>query len=214
MTVTDRVSGRNHVSVMRPNRRSLRLPGYDYSSPDAYFFTTCTRNRECLFGRVRGGEMCLNEFGLAVEDCWNELPRHFTNVVLDAFQIMPNHVQGIFWIVDRPTGVSPPTMARVPSVGMTHASSLQDRITYARAVNPPLSPARGPRSGSVGAIIGSFKSAASRLINRSRDCAGTTVWQYNFHERIIRAQSSLERIRRYIENNPRYWSRDRHNPVA
>jgi putative transposase len=197
---------------MKRNRCSLRLPGYDYSSPDAYFFTVCARNRECIFGHVRDGEMYLNEFGIIVRDCWNELPQHFMNVVLDAFQIMPNHVHGIFWIVDQRTDILPTTMARIPSVGMTHASSLQDRIMYAQAVNLPRLPARGPRSGSVGAIIGSFKSAATRLINRSRDRAGVSVWQYNFHERIIRVQSSLERVRRYIENNPVHWSRDRHNP--
>lgn len=204
--------GRNHVSSMKRNRRSLRLQGYDYCSPDAYFFTACTRNRECLFGRIRNDMMCLNEFGTIVQDCWNELPGHFANVVLDAFQVMPNHVHGIFWIVDRrPDALS---MAPIPSVGMTHASSLQDRIVFAQAENLPPTRARGPRSGSVGAIVGSFKSAATRLINQARDCPGSSVWQYNFHERIIRTQSSLERIRRYIENNPRYWHLDRHNPDA
>jgi hypothetical protein len=32
----------------RPRRRSLRLPGYDYSQAGAYFITACTQNRVVL----------------------------------------------------------------------------------------------------------------------------------------------------------------------
>jgi REP element-mobilizing transposase RayT len=32
--------------------RSIRLQGYDYSSAGAYFITSCTQNRECLFGNI------------------------------------------------------------------------------------------------------------------------------------------------------------------
>jgi len=31
------------------------------------------------------------------------------------------------------------------------------------------------------------------------------VWQRNYHEHIIRDQASLERIRRYIADNPARW---------
>lgn len=200
---------RSHVLFMTRARRSLRLSGYDYCCPNAYFFTACTQNRDCIFGRVREGRMCLNEFGMIVRECWNELPDHFANVVLDEFQIMPNHVHGIFWIVDRRSDAS--SMAPIPFVGMTHASSLQNRIVFSRTDNPESLPARGPRSGSVGAIVGSFKSAAARRINRARYLPGASVWQYNFHERIIRTQTSLGRIRRYIGNNPRNWHQDRNH---
>lgn len=42
------------------NRRSIRLKGYDYSRAGAYFFTICTRDRECLFGDIVDGEMVSN----------------------------------------------------------------------------------------------------------------------------------------------------------
>ncbi|WP_232280631.1 hypothetical protein [Chloroflexus aggregans] len=47
----------------RPNRRSIRLKGYDYSQAGAYFITICTKDRACLFGEVVNGEMRLNDFG-------------------------------------------------------------------------------------------------------------------------------------------------------
>jgi hypothetical protein len=45
------------------HRRSIRLPGYDYTQPGAYFITICTLNRECLFGEIANGEMVMNEMG-------------------------------------------------------------------------------------------------------------------------------------------------------
>ena len=76
-------------------RRSIRLPNYDYSRPGAYFVTICVQGRACLFGDVVDGEMRLNDFGRVTYDCWNDIPKHFPHVQLDAFVIMPNHVHGI-----------------------------------------------------------------------------------------------------------------------
>ena len=47
----------------RHRRRSVRLKGYDYAEPGAYFVTLCTRDRACLFGHVVNGEMRLNDAG-------------------------------------------------------------------------------------------------------------------------------------------------------
>ncbi len=40
-----------------PHRRSIRLEGYDYTQPAAYFVTVVTNDRGCLFGEVVDGEM-------------------------------------------------------------------------------------------------------------------------------------------------------------
>ena len=42
------------------HRRSIRLKGYDYTQPGAYYVTLCTKARQCLFGDVTKGEMRLN----------------------------------------------------------------------------------------------------------------------------------------------------------
>jgi putative transposase len=190
---------------MRKNRLSHRLPGYDYRRPDPYFITACVKYRECLFGAIRGEKMLQNPFGQIVQACWDEIPAHFPNAVLDAFVVMPNHIHGIIWIVNGP-------ISATPSVGMTHASSLRERINYARSFNPGIMPARGPLRGSIGAMVGSFKSAVTRRINKLRYTPGMDVWQYNYHERIIRTESSLQRIRRYINMNPMKWQSDNQNP--
>jgi putative transposase len=94
------------------HRLSLRLKGYDYTQPGAYFVTICTQDRICLFETIVDGKMNLNEAGQMVEKCWKEIPTHFPHVVLDQLIIMPNHVHGILFIVDlagakifRPAGI-------------------------------------------------------------------------------------------------------------
>lgn len=77
------------------DRRSIRLQGYDYAQAGGYFVTICTQNRLCLFGDIVNGEMQLNAAGSEVQVVWNELPRRFPGMELDAFVVMPNHVHGI-----------------------------------------------------------------------------------------------------------------------
>jgi REP element-mobilizing transposase RayT len=84
----------NHLETLRL-RQKLRLPGFDYSQPGAYFITICARSREYLFGEIVDGQMVLNKIAQAVRTCWNAIPDHFPHVTLDAFVVMPNHVHGI-----------------------------------------------------------------------------------------------------------------------
>ncbi len=58
----------------RYRRRSIRLRGYDYSQPGAYFVTICAHGRADLSGEVVDGEMRLNPFGEIVQACWKEIP--------------------------------------------------------------------------------------------------------------------------------------------
>ena len=45
------------------HRRSIRLKGYDYSQPGAYFVTICTHQRAILFGQIKNGVMIPNRLG-------------------------------------------------------------------------------------------------------------------------------------------------------
>jgi putative transposase len=81
------------------SRRSIRLKDYDYAQAGLYFITICTKNRDCLFGRISSGEMKLNDAGENAYACWLEIPKHFSNTILHEFVIMPNHVHGIVEIL-------------------------------------------------------------------------------------------------------------------
>jgi REP element-mobilizing transposase RayT len=82
-------------------RRSIRLKGYDYSQPGAYFVTICTFQRECTLGEIVEGKMVLSREGEVVEAVWKGIPSHFPNVELDEFILMPNHLHGIIIILGR-----------------------------------------------------------------------------------------------------------------
>jgi REP element-mobilizing transposase RayT len=88
-----------------PQRKSIRLPGYDYTLAGAYFITLVTWQRECLFGEVimDSQEGCapgirLNPYGEILSRVWQETALIRPNVILDEFVIMPNHVHGILII--------------------------------------------------------------------------------------------------------------------
>ena len=70
------------------HRRSTRLKQYDYSQAGAYFITICTRDRELYFEKYP----CLKRI---VECEWHNISKRFSNIELDEFVIMPNHLHGI-----------------------------------------------------------------------------------------------------------------------
>jgi putative transposase len=77
-----------------PSRRRIRLPGYDYCTPGAYFVTVCTWHRALILedaGRAA-----------AVLAAWKDLAEHYDNVVLDEFVVMPNHIHGIIFLAPAP----------------------------------------------------------------------------------------------------------------
>jgi len=77
------------------HRRSIRLKGYDYSQAGMYFVTICCQDKIYRFGKIENEEMILNDFGKIVCDEWIKLPERYSNVSLDVFQIMPNHIHGV-----------------------------------------------------------------------------------------------------------------------
>jgi len=51
-------------------------------------------------GEVIHGEMVLNTYGKIIEYHWLKLPDHFRHIQLDVFQIMPDHIHGIIFILN------------------------------------------------------------------------------------------------------------------
>jgi hypothetical protein len=66
----------------------------------------------------------------------------------------------------------------------------------------------------VGAIIQNFKSTSTRKINQAYKTPGTPVCQRNYYEHIVRGKGELNRIRKYILENPLKWAQDPENPLS
>jgi len=189
------------------HRRSIRLPSYDYAQRGAYFVTICTYEKECLFddAHMRG----------VIERSWTIIVNPEARIDDGDLVVMPNHVHGVVWIHEDAL------------VGARHHTAGLERTKYPLAV-PGLSPqprfgasplhpgVRSPFAlctGSLGAIVGSFKSSAARRINNIRRTPGAPVWQRSYHDHIIRNEEDLRRVREYIRDNPRKWVEDPENPL-
>ena len=163
-----------------PKRKSNRLKNYDYATPGYYFVTICTNDKIEKFGAIKGNEIVLNKLGEIVKNTWLEISAHFDNTESGQYIVMPNHIHGII-IINNP-------------VGNGHARSVNKNTT----------------NNDLSVIIGSFKSAVTKRINRL-DNATSFKWQKSFHDHIIRVDQSLNKIREYIINNPENWNTDEHN---
>jgi len=206
------------------HRRSIRLRGHDYAGGGAYFVTICTVDGKCLFGEVVEGEMFLNEAGQLVQQTWESLPTRFRSLVLDAFQVMPNHIHGVFVLPGPGLG---PVLAK--ATGAPVVQPFEDRRGRARPtfVGSRCSPketARLPRAKGnttagvrrtgMGDVVGAFKSISTIAVNKLLMRTGTRLLHENFYEHIVRDASELESIRDYIIHNPQRWRDDPENPQS
>jgi REP element-mobilizing transposase RayT len=67
-------------------------------------------------------------------------------------------------------------------------------------------------SFSLSEVIRGFKSYSSRAVNEARHSPGTTVWQRNYYEQIIRTEREYLKIGEYIVYNAAKWDKDSENP--
>jgi putative transposase len=193
--IYDKYTGYHH-------RRSIRLPGYDYSKPGVYFITICTHDRtNHLFGDIINGKMAENGFGNIVRNEWFKTPQMRPNSHMDAFIIMPNHVHGIIVIGDR----------RGDGRGNDRGDYGRGTLQRAPAITVKCEQFGKPTPNSIPTIVRLIKSATTKQINELRNTPGMPVWQRNYYERIVRDPKSLYGIRRTIRDNPRNWLSDVEN---
>ena len=147
----------------RHRRRSIRLRGYHYTDPGAYFVTICTHAREPLLGAVVEGGLRLSAHGEILVKCREELPSHYPHVALDAFVVMPNHIHALVML-------------------SSDAPGDED------AVGAGFKPAPTRRHG-LGEIVRALKTLSSRRVNEARGTPGARVWQRNHYEHIVRDEA-------------------------
>ncbi len=185
-----------------------------------YFITVCTYRKESIFGYIRDGIMYPNELGRVAEEHWFEIPEHHSFVHLDEFVVMPNHIHGIL-VLDHAeaigeygpegasgTGTASRARTTPPWGGVGAGLALPASPgPAAPAIIPAPSRQFGQsQAGSISSVIGSYKSGVARVINQIRKTPGAEVWHRNFFDRIIKNSTQHERIRTYIQENPKRWA--------
>lgn len=90
------------------HRRSIRLKGYDYSQPGAYFVTICSWQRQTLFDSPA--------LRTILVETWHHLPVRYANLSLDTLVVMPDHIHGILHLTSLAVQVSGPTLSDIMRV--------------------------------------------------------------------------------------------------
>jgi len=211
----------------RHNRHFIRLRGYDYATIGAYFVTICLNWRipkKCniiskdainrapmvtklefdfpTFGLVENGVMVLNDSGKIVQQIWNEIPKYYSNVELDEFIVMPDHIHGIIKINNDPNcrGAIYRVHDNHHCVHDNHHVQQPscDIGGFAGDKNPMF-------NNNLARIIRWFK---GRITFECRKINCDFKWERNYYERIIRNEAEYARIAKYIRNNPILWGKE------
>jgi putative transposase len=189
-------------------RKTNRLPHKPlYQGNNWYFITICTANRKCIFveenldspyspgGYVDGeinfsatghGQLKLSATDI-VHQTWYSLREVFTNITLDEFVIMPNHIHGIIGFEGTPK-----------SKFTDKPTDLSKIIKYFKSK----STIEIKKLGQFGQL------KLSATIEKYE-----TIWQKSFYDNVIRDEKDLQRVREYIQNNPLQWELDALNPI-
>ena len=109
--------------ISLPKRKHTRLPGYDYSTPGAYFVTICTQNRKCILSEITVGADALGGPNTILTHAGRVVEKYILSVEsvpgvrVDKYVIMPNPVHLILIVTESggPPRASAPTMASVPN---------------------------------------------------------------------------------------------------
>ncbi len=132
-----------------------------------------------MFGKIIDKKMVLSKIGEIVLQEWNQSFKIRTELFCECFIIMPDHIHGVL-LIKKSAGTN----------------ENPGGYNYVRLVPGGLTPQ------SISSFVAGFKSHATKLINEYRNTPGLPVWLPRFHEHIIRTQGDLNRICKYIHDNP------------
>ena len=211
-----------------------------YATPGVYFITICARDRKCVFSKIvtDENEQVANdytEFGKIAERNLLALEQRFTNLRIDKYVIMPNHIHALFVFTDcdseaagaspRPTiGTSPcPTIGASsrPTIGASPCPTIgaSPRPTIGASPCPTIGASPRPTIGAspcptIGAsprttisdIVCAFKSLTAKECRKISPTA--KLFQTSFYDHIVRTELDYADVVRYIENNPLAWQLD------
>ncbi len=131
----------------------------------------------------------LSDEGVIAQTEMKAVSNHYSNVIIDRYVVMPNHVHAIVVIegdhVYSPDGRIPPVETRLAA-----------------------SPARA--YGRLPQVVGGYKAGVSRICH-AKGLSGF-AWQSRFHDHILRSNASVNAVRDYIDHNPQNWFHDPDNP--
>ena len=188
-----------------PKRKNIRLKDYDYSQNGVYFITICTQDRRNLFGSIDvdvGQGLCscrLTDIGNIVENEIVNLSKRFQEININKYIIMPNHIHMIV-VLAREGRQQNGRQEQSPCPTNPNPNPNTNTNTNTNT-NP---------AAAIGDIICAFKSITTKQANKYDGIKGRKIWQFRYHDHIIRNEDDYLRIWQYIDENPTKWAKDRY----
>lgn len=191
-----------------PERKKLRFENYNYSDNWFYFITICTKNRENYFREIIDWKMILNEYGEIVKKCWQEIIKHYQNIEIDEFIIMPNHFHGIIILVGN-------EYFRSDNWNINFLLNEWKNDEYFWIVNQNVVNYNNNENRNenihslpnISNIIKWFKIWCTKEIRNNHNDF-QFAWQKSFYDVIIKNDEQLQKTRQYILDNPIKWKDD------
>ena len=150
--------------------------------------TLVTDGRLHYLGRVENQRLIASQIGAIAKAFWYEIPKYSKFVRLGAFTLMPNHLHGIINIIGQ---------NNLLVFRQKEAPNPETSTNYFGDISP--------KSGSLGQILRSYKSAVTREVRRNGWAFG---WQPGYHDQVIRQGTHYQSIENYIKTNPLRWKED------
>ena len=210
---------------------SIRLQKWDYGWRGKYFITICTRDRKHFFGEICKNRIYLSKIGSIAQQFILSIHDHFPFAYIDTYVIMPNHIHVIL-ILDKPymyddndiDNDNNDNNNNVESRQCLYSTTSTEKTTsFKNPIIPlksicndhkkqKLTPGQkrfqNQGKNTVSSIIGSYKSIVTK---NARKIDPTFEWQSGFYDRILFANKQLLKVRKYINENPIIWARDRNS---
>ena len=208
-------------------RKSIRLQGYDYSSDNLYFVTSCVHNRICCFGNIvgPGRDPAMHHGGFEsvrtgrdpslqnddpsmsnndpfLQNCGLLSTTDDNHMILNEYGTIAE--KQWYWLGKQ-----------YPYVVLHAFVVMPNHIHGIIEINRSGIKSSDPfKIKPLSELIGAYKTTVSKQIHllecrdRSRPVL-TFAWQRSFYEHIIRDEKTLETISVYINNNPLNWAQDK-----
>jgi putative transposase len=170
-------------------RKQTRIKDFSYTAGGIYHIVIGTYDKLPLLGTIINAEMHLSEIGNSVVDSWWYLSELYSNIALDEYTIMPNHIHALLIIQG----------AGAYKKEYQHNQTLTDDEEVKEL---------SPKICSIPDIVRDFKSYTSHLFYQKWKFS---LWQRGYYEHIIRSDAELENARKYIRENIGDWKYDEYN---
>ncbi len=224
---------------MMKERKATRLQGYDYSSDNLYFVTSCVHNRICCFGEIvsdnlassvgTGRDPSLHDDDKISVGTGRDLSLQNTNISLfistrkggySVKTVIPHMILNEYGLIAEKQWYW--LSQQYPYVALHEFVVMPNHVHGIIEINRSrIKSSDQIKIKSLSELIGAYKTTVSKQIHllecmdRSRLVpekfrpVSEFAWQRSFYEHIVRDEKSLETISDYIFSNPLNWEQDK-----